>query len=317
MIEISDYSKIMSVLKDDTFLIEGSADTIYDASEHNFLRQNFKKFLQNNLDFFISQFESEWEKVKYNIDEKTEFELMSDVVKPFCEALTFRILGIDNETDKRRLIEQSMAVFYMKYTEYHKDYAKKATIDIASFFYGHLMNQTSLLNYNLCPGFVEDKTEKSIAHLIQLLVAMVSSVPLLLANQIYVLLKDEKLSAEYYLNPASTTPGLIFRSGPMKHLYRQAGTGCPFAKGTIFKLNVKASKDKLENSYKMPDLGLGFGRYACLGTVFLKSISEFFPRAFFDSFPEAKPDLETIRFGGTHDIEGLTCLTFRINTFNN
>jgi hypothetical protein len=145
------------------------------------------------------------------------------------------------------------------------------------------------------------------AHIIQLLVAMLSSVPLILANQIYLLLSDLKFKKDYIENSTSLCAELIEKSSPTKNLYRVAGPNCPFEKGTILKLNIKEAKKN--EPRKIPDLGLGFGKHACLGAPILRLLSEFFPKSFFDTFPNAKSLNSTLQFGGNIDIEGVTYLT--------
>ncbi len=311
---ISDYRDIMEILKNDDFFIEGRTEFNFKISEHKLLRNNFRDFLHTNLSFILGQYESEWQKVLSATAHKIDFELVKDLVRPFCEGLTFNILGIDDENVKPALIEYSMAIFYMKNSEYAKVNADKSTLEIASFLSKHLVEQLTNDKDNICSKFIIDKSEKSIAHLIQLLVGTLSSVPLMLANQILLLIKDEKFRIEYFSNPSEFSRKLIFLSGPMKNLYRIAGPQCPYDEGKRLKLDIKAAKNliKVSNlSDNMPDLGLGYGMHACLGASLIKSISEFFAKAFFDSFLKIKPDFESLKYGGSNDIEGLTALRFQ------
>jgi hypothetical protein len=306
MQEIFNHLEILEILKNDDFFIEGRTEHNFNVSEHHKMRVNFRDFLQSNFHWIKEQIKPSWAEIFEKFQNRSFFELKQDLIDPFCETFAFKILGIDDKQIKAVLKLDSLLIFNMKNSEEATVKANEAALRIAEFFREHLSQQNARSSQNLCAEFEKDRAVKSPAHLIQMLIAMLSSVPLMLANQIYLLLSNIRLKTAYVENPTSLCAELIEKSSPTKNLYRVAGPNCPFEKGTILKLNIKEAMKN--ESDKIPDLGLGYGKHACLGTPILRLLTEFFPKSFFDSFPNAKSLNFTLQIGGNPDIEGVTHL---------
>ena len=297
---------------------------------HRAFRERFISAIKSNDTELQKSIRSSVQRFCKPFAHKSQFDLCTDLIIPFCKKLSIQLAGLSQESiNEEDIFNASERIFYM--TRGHKDDYKQG-IKATSFLTDLVLKVVESRYVEKRDDFLQTMISSSpysgtlVSPVIQLIVGLCTSMPLLLSNIMLVLLPQEVIRTTYLTNPKRSTRELLRIGGPAQFVIRychktQEIGGHTFKKGDKLALFLsKANRD--ENQFLDPvsfnlerknksDLSLGKGLHSCLGAPIIRDICSIFPSEFFNTLGTFSIDKGSIEYGGTKAIWGVKKMKIR------
>jgi hypothetical protein len=294
--------------------------------DHDLLRQDTSKFLKTKQLDFDKTINSTVDAFCSLFFAEKKSDIATDLILPLCQSLANLLTGIDTElANNHKLVELSIDIFDMTNdTDEAKEKGSSATQKFAEFLHKHLRNTNKGLHHELGSDGQSNEILRGYApsFIIQMYVALVSSLPLLLANSI----------VEIAILSAVTKPDgkkqntlneLLRLNGPSIFISRVCAKetelhGLKIEKNDnlmLFLATANRDNTKFKNAHSFefnrknaPVLSFGTGIHSCIGANIVRSVLGSFVSCFSAYNDRFKLDLNDVKVGGSNRIKGYSSL---------
>ena len=324
------FNSVKSILKSPDF-VANYLDHLSDQDrqsflkDHELLRQDTIKLLKTKKADFDKTINSTIEDFCCLFFTKKNNDVAVDLILPLCKVLANLLTGIDATlADNHNLHELSIDIFNMTNdSDEAKEKGNNATQKFAEFLHGNLHNINSGLHYDLSSAQQNNETLRNYApsFIIQMYVALVSSLPLLLANAVVEV--TENSTTRNFTGGKNTLSELLRLNGPSICISRKCARetelhGFKVRKNDhlmLFLATANRDNSKYSNSHaielnrkNVPALSFGAGIHACIGANIVRSILGSFVSQFLEYDHGFKLKVSELKVGGSDRIKGYTVL---------
>lgn len=257
------------------------------------------------------------------VADQSSFDLQQQLVYPWCNELAFQLLGVEperyNNQQKANLLEHADNVFRITEGTNRKK-ADASTNYLAQEFLNLIIERRAQLSDNFFSSFVDNDLQSGVllSPVVQLFVGTTTSLPLLLGNVFYLLLKYPPLLDQCLEKPKHTMHELIRLAGPTQYVYRVAIADVQIG-DRLFKrgdrLAVYLSMANLDEwAYPSPqtvdttrerrgNLSLGMGQHVCMGTNLIREAVKVLPVLALQQL--GRLELQEVEWGGSRAVKGV------------
>jgi len=320
---IDTYDAIVAVL-DDAEMIPLMGDTLptqpIESSTQRW-RKSVRQLYHQQMAWMQGQMTQSIEQSLTQLPQ-TPFDLYETLVLPWCQQLAFDLLGLPT-ANKEVVMEQAAAVFLMQ-EEGKIEAGTAATVALYHLFLAALEQRKQQPQKDIISAFVHTDLQESIAaaQLIQFLLGITTTLPLLLTNAMHYLWQHPRLAAPFCERPKEYVQEVLRMAGPTRYVFRVALAdkkigGQAYQRGDRLALDLyQANRDSqyfdIANKHfhhQAAHLSFGHGVHACLGSAIVRQATIIFATELLTRYPHLTYDeAPTIKYGGSRFIIGINQL---------
>ncbi len=275
-----------------------------------------RAWIQRHLEQAIQAVCQKW-------NHKPSFDLQQDLIVPCCKELALSLTGCEaGGSEAKNLLELADTVFLMVHADRAR--ADMATAELVQHFQEILIRRRQSPQDDLVSALAAiDQPSCVLSPLIQMFVALATSLPLFLGNALLALLLNPEQKNRYLRSPTASVNELLRYAGPAQVVYRLALQDAlvadhHFQRGDRLGLllahanrdeQVFTEPDKLDLSRtSVPHLSFGKGMHACQGAPIIQAAGAILPYTVLSRFPQMQVDIAKTDWGGSQTIQGIIAL---------
>lgn len=248
--------------------------------------------------------------------EESTFDLQQQLVYPWCNELAFRLLGMNPTAEQKAvLLKHADNVFNI----HNRKESDASTGFLAQEFLNLIIQRREQLSDDFFSSFVDNDLQSGVllSPVIQLFVGTTTSLPLLLGNVFYLILKNPSILDQCVEKPLHIMHELIRLAGPTQYVYRAVIADMEIG-GRLFKrgdrLALFLSQANLDEwAYPSPkivdskrerrgSMSLGIGYHVCMGTNLIREAVKVLPVLALKQL--RRLELEEVEWGGSKAVRG-------------